>query len=186
MPSSRSLLKFFVLLSVVAVSYVLTTTDPTWSQSGEAQPEAPADQEPPAPADQQFIGVKQCASCHFEQFMKWKGTKHATTFDLLPAQYQTDAACLKCHTTGFGKPSGFTTAEASADLKGTTCEACHGPGSKHAEIAKQFANQKLTPEQEKTVRDSIWKVLPKNVCIECHVVQGHHDNPTPAELRKSK
>ena len=64
--------------------------------------------------------------------MKWKATKHATTFDLLPAQYQADAKCLTCHTTGFGKATGFKTAAASADLKGTTCEACHGPGSKHA------------------------------------------------------
>lgn len=185
MRNSPSLPKFFTMLSVVAVACVLLMTASTWSQPGEGQPGTPAEQEPAPPADQQFIGVKQCASCHFDQFMKWKPTKHATSFDVLPAQYQTNETCLKCHTTGFGAASGFKTAAESADLKGTSCEACHGPGSKHAEIAKQFANQKLTPEQEKTVRDSIWKVMPKNVCIECHVVQGHHENPTPAELRKS-
>jgi hypothetical protein len=157
---------------------------PAWSQPGASQLAAPVEQEPAPPADQQYTGVKQCASCHFEQFMKWKSTKHATTFDLLPAKYQTDAKCLECHATGFGTPTGFKTAAASADLKGTTCEACHGPGSKHGEIAKQFANQKLTPEQEKAVRDSIWKVTPRNVCISCHTVQGHHESPTPPELRK--
>lgn len=161
--------------------YVLATVAPAFSQ-----PQSTVAVEPAPPADQHYIGTKQCAACHFDQFMKWKATKHATTFDLLPAQYQADAKCLACHTTGFGKPSGFTTAAASPDLKGTSCEACHGPGSKHGEIAKQFANQKLTPEQEKTVRDSIWKVQPQNVCISCHVVQGHHENPTPAALRKSK
>jgi hypothetical protein len=118
--------------------------------------------------------------------MKWKGTKHSTSFDLLPAQYQADAKCLACHTTGFGTATGFKTAAASPDLKGTTCEACHGPGSKHAEISKQFANQKPTPEQEKMARDSIWKISPQNVCVSCHAVQGHHENPTPAALRKTK
>ena len=169
------------LLSVFGVVYVLMAAGPAWSQ-----PESTAAVEPAPPADQQYTGAKQCASCHFDQFMKWKSTPHAKNFDVLPAKYQTVAKCLACHTTGFGTPTGFKTAAASAELKGTTCEACHGPGSKHAEIAKQFANQKLTPEQEKTVRDSIWKVQPRNVCIACHVVQGHHDNPTPVELRKPK
>jgi len=176
-------------LSMIAIAYVLMATGLTWSQSGEAEPATSGAQKPPEPAppaDQQFIGVKQCASCHFDQFMKWKKTKHATSFELLPAEYQADAKCLPCHTTGFGTPSGFKTAAASADLKGTTCESCHGPGSKHAEISKQFANQKLTAEQEKEVRDSIWLVMPSNACIECHKVQGHHESATPPELRKSK
>jgi hypothetical protein len=186
MSKSKSLLIVPGLVSTIVGGFVFVATGPAWSQPGAGQPAAAAEQEPAPPADQQYTGVKQCASCHFEQFMKWKSTKHAMTFDLLPAQYQTDNKCHECHTTGFGAPTGFKTAAASADLKGTTCEACHGPGSKHAEIAKQFANQKLTAEQEKAVRDSIWKVLPKNVCISCHIVQGHHESPTPPALRKSK
>ena len=181
MSTLRAFPKCLGRLTALSVVCVLAAAGPACSQ-----PESTTPAEPAPPADQQYIGTKQCAACHFDQFMKWKTTKHATTFDLLPAQYKTDAKCLPCHTTGFGRPSGFTTAAASADLKGTTCEACHGPGSKHAEIAKQFANQKLTPEQETTVRDSIWKINPHNTCISCHVVQGHHENPTPAALRKSK
>lgn len=186
MPKFHPSLKVFGLMSMIAVVSVLVATGPSWSQPGASELASPAEREPAPPADQQYVGVKQCAACHFEQFMKWKATKHAKNFDLLPAQYQTDAKCLECHTTGFGTPTGFKTAAASADLKGTTCEACHGPGSKHAEIAKQFANQKLSPEQEKTVRDSIWKVMPNNVCIACHKVQGHHESATPAALRKSQ
>ena len=182
MSNSRCLPRILGLLAVTTVAFAFIA-EPAWSQP---QPTAPAEPEPAPPADQQYTGAKQCAACHFEQFMKWKATKHATAFDLLPAKYQADAKCLACHTTGFGTATGFKTAAASADLKGTTCEACHGPGSKHAEIAKKFANQKLTPEQEKLVRDSIWKISPGNVCISCHVVQGHHENPTPVELRKKK
>jgi hypothetical protein len=147
---------------------------------GWSQPDAP---EPQPPGDQQYIGVKKCAACHFDQFLKWRPTKHAKSFELLPAKYQTDEKCLKCHTTGLGEPTGYKTA-ADVDLKGTSCEACHGPGSKHAEVSKPFANQKPTPEQEKIARDSTWKMLPKNVCVSCHIIQGHHDSLTPQELRK--
>jgi len=144
------------------------------------QEEAP---EPEPPGQQEYIGVKKCSACHFDQFLKWRSTKHAKSFELLPAKFQADAKCLKCHTTGFGEPTGFKTA-ADVDLKGTSCEQCHGPGSKHAEISKPFANKKPTPEQEKLARDSIWKMLPKNVCVTCHIVQGHHESETPKELRK--
>jgi hypothetical protein len=163
------------LLFIVAINWMLVFGTPGWGQ-----PDAP---EPTPPAGQEFIGVKKCSSCHFDQFLKWRSTKHAKSFELLPAKYQADANCLKCHTTGFGEPTGFKTA-ADVDLKGTSCESCHGPGSKHAELAKPFANMKPTPEQEKIARDSIWKMLPQNVCVSCHVVQGHHENPTPKELQK--
>lgn len=182
MSTPHSLLRICGLLSVFGLAYALVAVGSAWAQPEAAN--AGGQMEPAPPADQQYIGAKQCAACHFDQFMKWKVTKHATSFNLLPAQYQADTTCLQCHTTGFGAATGFKTAAASADLKGTTCEACHGPGSKHAEMAKQFANQKLSAEQEKTVRDSIWKIRPGNVCISCHVVQGHHENPTPVALRK--
>lgn len=148
--------------------------------TGWSQPDTP---ETMPPADQEYIGVKKCSACHFDQFLKWRPTKHAKSFEVLPAKYQMDAKCLKCHTTGFGEPTGFKSAT-DVDLKGTSCEACHGPGSKHAELSKPFANQKPTPEQEKIARDSIWKMLPHNVCVTCHMVQGHHESQTPPELRK--
>jgi len=153
-----------------------------------AQPiaKAAAEQEPAPPADQTFTGTKACAACHFDQFMKWKSTPHAKSFELLPAKYQADAKCLPCHTVGFGQATGFKDIKTSVDLKGTGCEACHGPGSVHAEVAKKYANKKLTADQEKEVRDSIWKVQPGNACVACHQVQGHHDSSTPPELRTKK
>ena len=137
------------------------------------------------PADQEFIGTKKCSSCHFDQFLKWKQTKHASSFKLLPEKYQEDEKCLKCHTTGFGKPGGYKTS-ADTDLQNTSCEACHGPGSKHAELTKTFAKKKLTPDEEKIARDSIWKVEPHNGCVKCHKVQGHHKSETPPELKPKK
>jgi hypothetical protein len=145
----------------------------------------PAAQADP-PADQTFIGSKKCSACHFDQFLKWRATPHAKTFDILTAKHQANAKCLKCHTTGYGEATGFKSLAATPALVGVSCESCHGPGSKHEEIAKPFAGKKLTPEQETTVRGSIWKMLPKNVCVDCHRVQGHHESETPVEMRKKK
>ncbi|MAT68328.1 MAG: hypothetical protein CMJ58_02275 [Planctomycetaceae bacterium] len=172
-------------LNVLVLLLILAATSFNWSRAQEPAKEA-EEGEPTPPAGQTYMGAKQCASCHFEQFMKWKATKHATTFNLLPEKYQTDAKCLQCHTTGFGEPTGFKSMAETPDLAGNTCETCHGPGSKHGEIAKQFADQTLTPEQEKAVRDSIWKITPGNSCVKCHMVQGHHESATPPELRKSE
>jgi hypothetical protein len=164
--------RIFIAIIVIGSIYGGTTA---WSQ-----PDTP---EPQPPADQQYIGMKKCSACHFDQFLQWRGTKHAKAFEILPAKYQADATCVKCHTTGFGEPTGYKTV-ADADLKGVGCEVCHGPGSKHAEISKPFANMKPNPEQEKIARDSIWKMRPQNVCVTCHMVQGHHKSMTPPELQK--
>jgi hypothetical protein len=150
-----------------------------------AGPLATAHADPPT--GQSYTGVKRCASCHFDQFMKWKKSGHAKAFEILTAKYQKDEKCLECHTTGFGITTGFKDNDSTPALANVTCEVCHGPGSEHEKISTPFAKvKKLTPEQEKAVRGSIWKVLPKNVCIECHKVQGHKDSATPKELQTKK
>jgi hypothetical protein len=129
------------------------------------------------PKDQTYLGTKQCASCHFEQYVDWKKSKHSKAFDLLTPKYREDASCLKCHTTGFGQPTGYKDATTTA-LQGTSCEACHGPGSKHAEICKPLANKKkLTKEEEQVARGSIHRVLPANLCVTCHTARGHKAHP---------
>lgn len=155
------------------------------STARSAEPEAAP--EPAPPADQTYIGVKKCASCHFKQYVTWTKDKHAKTFSLLTAKYEKDPKCLKCHTTGYGEPTGFKDMESTPNLANNTCETCHGPGSKHEEVAKPFANvKKLTPAQEKQVRDSIWMVLPGNVCLKCHLQKAHKESETPPELRTKK
>jgi hypothetical protein len=149
--------------------------------------ESEAAQEPAPPAGQTYIGTKKCAACHFKNYMSWTKDKHSKTFSLLTKKFENDPKCLKCHTTGYGEPTGFKDMESTPNLANNSCENCHGPGSKHEETAKPFANvKKLTPEQEKQVRDSIWKVLPGTVCTKCHTQKAHKESETPPELRTKK
>lgn len=145
----------------------------------QSQPAESATAEPAAPTGQSYTGAKQCSSCHFKQYMAWKKSKHAKdAWDAMPEKYRTDPECLKCHATGFGQATGFKDAASTPNLTGTSCEACHGPGSKHEEVCKKYANKKkLDPAEEKEARDSIYRVLPQNVCVSCHLVQGHKEHP---------
>lgn len=129
------------------------------------------------PAGQTYVGSKECSSCHFDQFLTWRETKHAKGFDILPAKYQADKSCLKCHTTGHGEPNGFESKAKTPGLVGASCESCHGPGSKHAEIAKSYGKKKLAKDEEAYVRSTIHLMQPQNVCVQCHLSRAHKKHP---------
>lgn len=129
------------------------------------------------PANQTYVGSKECSSCHFDQFLTWRETKHAKGFDLLPAKYQEDKSCLKCHATGHGEATGFESKAKTPGLVGASCESCHGPGSKHTEIAKTFGKKKLDKAEEAYVRSTIHLMQPKNVCVQCHLSRAHKKHP---------
>jgi hypothetical protein len=148
-------------------------------QSVRSQPPAePAGPAVTPPADQTYKGATACSACHFKQYMAWKKTKHSTdAFAKLPAKYKADASCLACHSTGFGAASGFKDEASTKGLAGTTCEACHGPGSKHIETAQPFTGKQPAPADLEKIRGTIYKVLPQNVCMRCHVDQVHKEHP---------
>ncbi len=162
------------ITATIAVAVIICAVSSVRSQP-------PPPKEPPEPApppNQTYTGVKQCSSCHFKQYTSWKKTKHAKeAFEKVPKKYLANAECMICHATGFGASTGYKNAT-SVNLAGTTCEACHGPGSEHEKVCKPLANvKKLSPEQEKAARDSIYKILPYNVCKECHLAQSHKEHP---------
>jgi len=129
------------------------------------------------PEGQTFMGAKNCSACHLDQYLDWRETKHAKGFEILPSKYREDASCLKCHTTGFGEATGFKAIAATPQLVGAACESCHGPGSKHGEIAKSFGQKKLSKEEELYVRSTIYRMQPKNVCVDCHLTRAHKKHP---------
>jgi len=122
------------------------------------------------PAEAAFMGQKKCTKCHIKQYKAWKGSLHAKAFEALDARYHHDAACVKCHTTGFGA-GGFTTAAESGHLVGVQCEQCHGAGSGHialmAQLKKDKVDKKDYPEHKKIV-------LTPNNCAACHKPHTAH------------
>jgi len=162
---NRWLLLSAVLLTAILLSIVVR--EPIAAQQPLAKP----------PEGQTYVGTKECAACHFEQFMTWRTMPHAKGFEILPAKYQGDSSCLKCHTTGHGEPTGFKSLQQTPNLVGTACEACHGPGSKHAEVAKSFGQKKLSEQEQAYVRSTIHRMQTKNVCVECHLAQTHKPHP---------
>lgn len=169
------LLLVFVAFGAMVACFGLSTNHGPFGESAVwAQDFKPLDK---PPAGQTYVGEKTCASCHFEQDLVWRKTKHAKGFEILPAKYREDKSCLKCHATGFGEETGFKSLDSTPALAGTSCEACHGPGSEHTKIGKQFFGKELTEAQKKYVASSIYKFQPKNVCAECHLAQAHKKHP---------
>ena len=136
-------------------------------------------------AEANYVGDSVCKKCHFKQHRYWKKTGLAKAMDSLkptaeaddkdlfaakkaakldPAKdYSTDASCLACHTTGYGKPGGYPVnpaasdeAKAAAESMGKiSCEACHGAGSLYVE----HKNKALEADKEaKFTFDGLSKV----------------------------
>ncbi len=119
------------------------------------------------PKDAKYVGTKACRKCHTKEYKVWAKTKHGTNFEELKGDQRKDPKCVKCHTTGYGKPGGFTSEADTPELKNTGCEACHGPGSAHAKAAKD------APDEGK------WEMFtdktPQNACVACHNPHINHD-----------
>ncbi len=120
-------LALFVGLSALAVFFWVP---PAQTQSQET---------PPAQPEAAYIGSEACASCHDQQFdtySKFSKKAHSSKSIQIMASDLTEEelkSCFGCHTTGYGKPGGFVSFEATPALANAGCEVCHGPGSAHAE-----------------------------------------------------
>lgn len=126
----------------------------------------------------EYAGHKACKMCHKGEkngniWETWEASAHAKSFERLEGKDQTNPACLKCHTTGYGKPGGYDPkAETAADLAGVGCEACHGPGSVYKKLSimkdkeASLANGLIEPDADS--------------CKPCHageVPEGHKALP---------
>lgn len=169
----------FILVGIATAGLILLRGDGLPSATAQPLPAESSVEEPHPPEGQTYIGSKRCSACHFKEFTAWKKSKHAKeAWESVPAKYRTNAECLACHTTGFGRETGFKDLAATPNLVGASCESCHGAGSEHETICKTLTDKKqLTPEEEKQARDSIYRMQPHNVCATCHASRGHKEHP---------
>jgi len=90
-------------------------------------------------ADNRYVGIEACRDCHEQEYDKFtKHSKKAHTdksVKIMASDLSNEELkqCYSCHTTGYGKPSGFISYEKTPELGITGCESCHGPGGNHAE-----------------------------------------------------
>ncbi|MDH4321896.1 MAG: cytochrome c family protein [Desulfobulbaceae bacterium] len=114
---------------------------------------------PPTPT---YVGCLACQSCHPEEFRRFVTyAKKSRSFESIERLRHslTEAEierCYGCHTTGYGKPGGFVSIEATPHLKNAGCEVCHGPGGRHAATSDPAA---------------IKRHLTKEDCEVCHTTE---------------
>jgi hypothetical protein len=120
----------------------------------------------------QYAGAQACAECHAGIHDTELNTAHARAFSdpaFVAEGGQTNAACLACHTVGYGLPTGFVSKAKTPLLEGVQCENCHGPAASHAANPD---NPAVIPRLE----------IAAAVCGGCHT-GSHH--PTYDEWKTS-
>ena len=129
----------------------------------------------------EYLSAKKCKACHMKQYKAWSKTTMATSFENLKPgvkadektkagldpnkDYTADADCLKCHTTGYGKPGGFVSLEKTPKLINVQCEGCHGPGGDFKAIMKKDKKFKLADAKAAGL---MVPTEAANNCMDCH------------------
>jgi len=131
-----------------------------------------------------YIGVKMCVMCHKSRdnsIEVWRKMKHSKAYEALGTDAakkfskdpQNDPKCLACHVTGLDQPGGFSLKmakemkEMNDNLKGVTCEVCHGPGSYYKAVMMKAMPKGSTFDADAAKKAGL--VTPtKEVCLKCH------------------
>ena len=111
-----------------------------------------------------YVGVDKCKGCHSKEYSDFQKRKFTKAWNVLVMRGKDkDGECLKCHATGYGE-GGFVSDDVTPNLKYKQCEACHGPGGKHAN----------NPGDADAMLGMKNYVREKDVCIKCHVCMKTH------------
>lgn len=118
-----------------------------------------------------YVGDKACRDCHKNEYNSWSKTGHAKSFETLKkTNEQTTVRCLRCHTTGYGKASGFIDEDNTPYLKEVGCESCHGPGRDHVDASPDKKLSSLTG----ITKDCPTCSIPRT-CKRCHTIRQDTD-----------
>ncbi len=94
-----------------------------------------------------FVGSKNCKSCHGKVYDQFAKTKHADAYlSLVKQGHHADPDCVSCHVVGLNSTKGFFY-EKTPGLAQVGCESCHGAGRNHARSPKQFRLPKVGEEK---------------------------------------
>lgn len=123
----------------------------------------------------EFVGSKECATCHEYTYKAWKMTSHARAYATLaqldPPRVH-DPECISCHVVGwhpteyFPYASGFDSLKTTPELIDVGCETCHGPGGAHVK-AEQGSDRALQERLYQAMRVTK-EQADQAVCRSCH------------------
>jgi hypothetical protein len=86
-----------------------------------------------------YAGSRNCADCHGSTVTAVAATPHTRALQSLREIGQDkNPDCLKCHTVGYGLPTGYKDQASTAHLAGVQCENCHGPAANHSANPEDF------------------------------------------------
>ena len=84
------------------------------------------------PKEFAVAGTAACRECHEEDYQLWRMSKHSHAWKSLKERGAwSDPDCQRCHTTGYGMPGGFASAQRGGGRVAVGCESCHGPCRGH-------------------------------------------------------
>jgi len=123
-----------------------------------------------------YVGSKECQTCHEGSYDIWRKTGHAHALATLknkepPRHF--DPECLACHVIGWDPgtfypyKNGYMSEQTTPHLKDVGCESCHGPGELHVKEETAGKNQELMDKYRKAVRITLEESR-KSFCITCH------------------
>ena len=111
-----------------------------------------------------YIGPAGCEECHKSAYKIWSEAKHKEAFKSLEKNNdQYNPKCLQCHTVGYMASDGYISQELTPELKGVSCEACHGRGDHHVKLESD----------EKVALEQIG--MKKVDCVTCHDEENSPD-----------
>jgi len=160
--------------------------------------------------DAEYVGSTNCKKCHLAVHKSWAKTKMGMAIESLKPgkakeikekfkldpnkDYSQDAACIKCHVTGFGKPGGYAIPDpndkkavrTAKKLLSVGCESCHGPGSKYVDLHTEIMKSKRKYKVEEMYAAGMEKIS-KDTCVVCHNDGSPTRNPAePFDYEKMK
>ncbi|MCK5681525.1 hypothetical protein KAI46_12020 [bacterium] len=105
-----------------------------------------------------YLSSRSCQHCHPEISHEWKSSRHGKAIEsLITKKKENDTDCLPCHVTAMNKNiiGCFVSMSETPGMVGVQCEACHGPGARHAQSRGKIKPQKVA----------------ESTCIQCHTVE---------------
>lgn len=166
----------------------------------------------PSLGDEQYsyVGSKKCKMCHMKSHKTWAKTEMGMAFNTLkPGEakeakekhnldvdkdYTREAACVKCHTTGYGQEGGYVMPDlddkkavrAAKKREGVGCESCHGPGSEYVKVFKEIMMSSRKYKVEELYAVGLRKIE-ESTCTACHNDESPTvDSGTPFDFEGRK